>query len=177
MNLLHRHLENKHSCWTSILWGSCLRGTLLVAVFVNQRRTAFLRWPLCFVFPHFEVWLFEGCVRNPLRHPLTEDTRQKIGLDFKQPRGHKSNATDCWVTHSSWLPCEGTEHCATKAPCSARESLRTGEKAFVWNERRKTSQGRSTPGCQKLGVKICWPRVSLSPTFFLCSWQGPSVRV
>ena len=55
VNLVHKHLVNKCNCWTDILWGSSLLSTLLVAVFVNQLRTAFSAMAtLLFIF-HFEV--------------------------------------------------------------------------------------------------------------------------
>lgn len=67
VNSVHRLLGNKHSWGTDVLWGSSAQFSNGDCVCESTKNSLFCCGHFAFI-SRFEVWLFDGCVRNSLRH-------------------------------------------------------------------------------------------------------------
>lgn len=67
VNSVHRLLGNKHSWGTDVQWGSFAQFSNGDCVCESTKNSLFCCGHFAFI-SRFEVWLFDGCVRNSLRH-------------------------------------------------------------------------------------------------------------
>lgn len=146
-------------------------------VWINSEQLLLI-WSLCFQFPFWSLSLWWMC-KEPLRHLWQKTPGRRYDQILRNPDSTKEmTRTAEQNSASQFVKRPGIMWQKHLSHCSACLSLRAGEKASVWKEKRKTFPGPKHTRLQKLWVDICWPLVPTSPTSLLCSsWQGPPAEI